>query len=317
MIHHIQNKVPTCAPNDTLLQVQESLRREVSRLETINYIYVLDEQQHLLGVFSIKELYRQPGTTRVDQIYTQTPLITVHPESHNEEAAYLALEHNIKDVPVVDSDNCFLGVIPNEKILDILHNELRQDQLQAAGVHRSHVAFDNVMTTPVWKSLEHRLPWLVVGLVGGLAIARIVGSFEQTLAKNLILAAFIPLIIYIADAVQTQLEAFTIRDLALFRRLNFAKYFIRQIGIILIMALTMSAIVIMASGLIYGEWRIALILGLALFCATLATLFSGIIIPYIFRRLKQDPANASGPIGTIIQDMLSVTIYFLIASWLL
>ncbi len=234
-----------------------------------------------------------------------------------EEIAYLAMKHGIKAVPLVDGDHKLIGVIPHDGITHIIHKELREDILRLAGVHHESGSIDNVMEIPIITVIRHRLPWLIIGTLGGLLIAQIIGRFEGTLRDNIILAAFIPLIVYIADAVGTQLEAFVIRDFALFRKINFRRYFSRQLIVVLGLAVLLGVIIALTGWLLYQRGDVAIVLGLAVAGATLSSIFSGLLIPYLFRLLAVDPANASGPLGTIIQDSLSVVIYLMIASSIL
>lgn len=182
----------------------------------------------------------------------------------------------------------------------------------------SRKTIDNIFKIPVYKSVIHRLPWLAIGLAGGVGAAKIVGSFESTLEENLILAAYIPLIVYMSDAVGTQMEAFVIRDFAIQSHMDFLKYFMRQ-------TLVVTPIAVCLSMGLYGvniyylkqdKW-IGVVLGLSLFAAIISSLITGLLIPYIIRKVRLDPANASGPIATIIQDLMSVTIYFYIANLML
>jgi len=176
---------------------------------------------------------------------------------------------------------------------------------------------DDILKLPVKKSLFHRLPWLVLGLFGGLVTAGIVNGFEAILEKNLILAAYIPLLVYMSDAVGTQMEAFMIRDLALNEKLDFVKYFFRQMLIVSLIGLLTSGLLFVFALTVYGKLMIALVLSLSLFVGICSSVLTGLIVPYFLGRFKFDPANASGPIATIIQDTLMVLIYFSIASWLL
>ena len=164
--------------------------------------------------------------------------------------------------------------------------------------------------------IKHRLPWLVLGLMGGIATSHIVSSFEEVLQKNLILAAFIPLIVYMSDAVGDQMEAFVIRDLAI-HKLNFIKYIGRQFLITAFIALLLGTVLFIYTVISQKDPKIALVLSTALFTSTTSSVFTGLVLPLIFNKIHLDPANASGPIATIIQDLLSVTIYFSVASYLL
>jgi len=229
----------------------------------------------------------------------------------------MALKHGIKAVPVLDEHGKLLGIIPHDAVNKTLYKELREDILHLAGVGHGHLAVDNILEISLVQSVRHRLPWLIVGTLGGVIIARIIGQFQQTLSNNLILAAFIPLVVYIADAVGTQMEAFVIRDFALFRKLDFGRYFVRHFITVLVIAFFLGTVISVIGFVLYQQKDIALVLGLAVAGSTISALFSGLIIPLLFRKMRLDPANASGPLGTIIQDALSVVIYFLIAKGLL
>jgi magnesium transporter len=269
-----------------------------------------------VGVVSIKEVFQEQKLTRASQVMV-THLITVRPHTDQERVVHLALAHDLKAVPVVDRNGVFLGAVLSRALLHTLYRETSEDLLRLAGVKRSEFMFDNVLKLPITKSLEHRAPWLLLGLLGGVLAAGIIGQFEATLQKNLILAAFIPLMVYMADAVGTQMEAFIIRDLAVNPALDFLRYFLRQFIIVCLIGLITSGLLLAISMLLYRDIRVAMVLALSLFIAITSSVVTGLVIPYLFGRLKQDPANASGPVATIVQDILTVTIFFLIASWLL
>jgi magnesium transporter len=243
-------------------------------------------------------------------------LITARAYTDQEKVAFLALRYNLKAIPVVDKNNRFLGVVASDDILRILDNEAIEDILSFGGVwHRG--PYDDIFNIPLLRSIKHRLPWLILGLLGGILAAGIINRFEGILAQNLILAAFIPLIVYMADAVGTQMEAFLIRDLAIMPKMRFLKYFLRQISVVFVIALIIAGLLIIVISAIYGERQIALTVGAAIFLAILSSVLTGLVVPYLFNKFKFDPANTSGPIATIIQDILSVFVYFLIANLLL
>ena len=173
------------------------------------------------------------------------------------------------------------------------------------------------MSLSVSTSLKHRLPWIIIGLIGGLLIARTIGAYEQTLEKNLTIAAFIPLMVYMSNAVGQQVSAFVIRDSALNDNLPFTKYLIKQSILVFLIAIIMSLLLFSFGTFFYQDFTISRTLGIALFGTITSSIFTGLVIPYVFIRLKLDPANASGPVGTVVQDFLSVVIYFTIASSLL
>ena len=308
--------VPVVHPNDTIGAIEHQLTDDIHSLESIDYIYVVDCSKRLVGVASVKDILRQTKTTRIEDIMVRE-LVTAHPHTHQERVAYLALKNNLKSIPIIDQDGLFLGVVSSDAILGITYRETRDDLMRLAGIGRGKMETDDIMKISIGLALRHRLPWLFMGLVGGMLMAQVIGFFENTLQQNLILATFIPLIVYMSDAIGTQMEAFIIRDLAMAPRFEFGKYFSRQSLIVVLMGCILSAILFLISVVLYQSFAIAEVLGIALFAAILSSLITGLVIPYFFSRLHFDPANASGPMATMLQDLLSVTIYFIVASWLL
>lgn len=307
--------IPSIEDNATVGDVEQMLLTDTKKFETIDYIYVVDKEKRLKGAFSPKELFRSDKQTPVKALLPEN-VISVDTHTDQEQVALLALRNNLKVIPVVGKEGELLGVVPNHIIMRVLDSEAVENILRLGGVaHKG--TFDDIFKLPLHVALKHRLPWLLLGLVGGMVTASIVGMFEGVLSKNLILAAFIPLIVYMADAVGTQTEAFIIRDLAVNPELNFARYVKRQTLIISLVGVVTSLVLYGATLILYHDFSISATLGLALFIATLSSLFSGLFIPYLFDKLNLDPANASGPVATIIQDVLSILVYFFIASSLL
>jgi len=244
-------------------------------------------------------------------------LVSVLPNIDKERVAMLALEKNLKAIPVIDDDGFLLGVIPNDIILKILYDESMENLLHLGGVFHNAPHETNIFSFSLLKSLKTRLPWLIVGLFGGLFSAFVVYSFEGVLNKNIILASFIPLVVYMSAAVGSQMQAFIIRDLALNHNLNFFKYLIRHTRVVFFIALIISFLLSLLVNFIYSEYLVGIVLAVSLFFAIMTSIITGLIIPFIFYKLKLDPATASGPIATIIQDILSVLVYLLIAYLML
>lgn len=311
MIHH----VPMVTESETIAHIEKLLLEKVHTFTTIDYIFVVNKENALKGVVSIKDLFRAPKSTVVATIMTRD-VVTVRTHTDQERVALLAVRHNLKAIPVVDKNMHLLGIVPSDTILKILDSESVEDILRFGGVFHK-TSFDDVFHLSILKSLQYRLPWLLLGLGGGILTSGIINHFEVTLSTNLILATFIPLIVYMADAVGTQMEAFIIRDLAVDPKLTFMKYFFRQFSIVSIIGAIVSSLLFGISILLYHNMQISIVISLALFCAILSSIVSGLAIPFLFNKIHLDPANASGPIATILQDVFSVFVYFSIASLLL
>ena len=242
-------------------------------------------------------------------------LSKVGPHLDQERVAILALKHNLKSVPVVDKKNIFLGVVPSDIILEILHSEDVEDILRFAGISKYNSFADKILQASPFVLTKIRLPWLILGLFGGILAAQIVQFFESSLRTHFVLAAFIPLIVYMADAVGTQTETLFIRSLVY--RMNIKTYFLKEIRVSLSIALILGVLLTLVSYLWLGLFQIGIILGVSLFFTIVIAFILGLLVPYFFYKIKKDPAIASGPVGTIIRDVLSLIFYFSIASLLL
>lgn len=310
------DSVPVVSSDNTISFVENYLLKNTEKLESINYVYVLGKTGVLQGVLSVKEIFRQPKDRKISELMIKD-LIVAHPYTDQERVAHLSLKNNIKSIPVVDKDNKFLGVVLGDNILNVLYRESQEDIYHFAGVKHGNFNIDDISSMSIWSSLKHRLPWLVIGLLGGLLAAQVIGLFEETLSQNIILAAFIPLVVYMASAVGTQIGFFIVRDLAIRSKINFWLYTVRQLKVILSIGLIISLAVFGITVFIYNDVMVAWALSLAMILAILSSVITGLFIPYAFSKLRFDPANASGPIATIIQDIMSVTIYLLVAQSIL
>jgi len=309
-------KVPLVNISKSVGEAQKYLFKNIKKFTSVHYIYIIDKSRHLKGILSIHELLKHHIKVRISDVMHRNVYVA-HPGTDQEVVAHIALKYDIVAIPIVDKYGIFIGTVPSEQLLAVMYKETREDLLKISGVHHINGGTDDIMKMSPFRSLKHRLPWLILGLLGGMFAASIVGFFETTLEKNIILAAFIPLIVYMGDAVGTQMEAFIIRDYALNPTLQFVKYFFKHLLVVLMIGLLTSIALFGFAVLFYHDIMISNVLSIALFIAIISSMTTGLVVPFIFTHFKQDPANASGPIATIIQDILSVTIYFTIATILL
>lgn len=308
--------VPTAKITETIADVEDKLIKQAAKFETLNYIYVIDDAKRLIGVFSIKELFRKPKTSLVKDLMKKDP-VAVFPHTHQERVALTALAHSIKAVPVVDRERILLGVVPSDVILDILHEEQTKDLLRFAGIQTRQKGAAGLLTLSPWDAFRRRVPWLVIGLLGGIGAASVVEAFELTLNENVLLAAFIPAIVYMADAVGTQTQTIFIRALAIDRKFSLKSYLWRESQVGLLIALALGSLIGFAILLIWKSPMLAVILSLSFFFAIMLAVGVAILMPSIFNRAKLDPAIASGPFATVIRDVMTLVVYFTIASELI
>ena len=308
--------VPVVFIDENIGDIEKLLIKDANNFVSINYVYVVNKRGKLAGVASIKEIFRQKKDVKVKSIMA-SELIVSRSSTDQEKIVYKALKYNIKAVPIVDKNGFFLGVVQSDDILRVLHQETQEDIFQMAGVLDSKGSFDNIMNISVFKSFLHRFPWLFIGILGGIFIAKIIGVFENVISANVILVVFIPLVTYIASAVSTQMSTFLIRDLAVGNGFSFSKYFFKNFLIVFLIAIFSSASFFLINMIVYRDFGIGIILSVAIFVAIISSLLTGLFIPLVLYKLKIDPANASGPFGTIMQDTLSVLIYFSVISLML
>ncbi|MBE0477150.1 MAG: magnesium transporter [Coriobacteriia bacterium] len=280
------------------------------RWDALTYTLVLDDEGRLVGLVTIEQLSNTPPDTQLSAVMRRD-VASVAPEADQEEAVRVAISRGLDAVPVVEADGEVLGAIDEDAILRILHEEHVEDMLLQSGV-RPEPGFDIAGATAP-QLVRRRLPWLVVGLAGGMLATEVVRGFEATLQRRLELAFFIPVIVYMADAVATQTETIFIRSMAT-GSLDVRRYVVREQGIGALIALASAALMAAFAQLRFGEPRISAIVGLSMLASIFAGVSIAVLIPWALARLGKDPAYGAGPFATIVQDVLSIVIYFVVAT---
>jgi len=305
--------VPTAKETDTVTEILQKVQAFSDEFETVDYIYVLADLQ-LAGVVSLHELFSEKANTRLADCM-HSDIAFVHSHTNQEQVAQLALAQNIKAVPVVNTDGNFVGVVTADVILQILRDEHTEDILKYAGVNFD--ALETLAEYTVWQHFKSRIPWLILGLFGGILAAWVVERFSETIATEVALAAFIPAIVYIADAVGSQTQMVFIRTLHDRVKRTLWKVLQREIVVATIVGLTLSGIIGALSYLWLQSSTVSIILATAVLATVYFSVIVAILLPWIFHRLGYDPAVATGPLATVIRDVSSLCIYFLIALTLL
>lgn len=299
--------------NQRIAEIYDLLRKKSNLYEVMDYIYVVEGDKRLIGVFSIKDLFRFHAKTPIEAIM-QKKVVTASARTETERVAHIALKHGIKAVPIVENDK-IVGVISSKNLIKILNQSSTKDSFHFAGIHKSHLEYDNTMDAPIMNSVVHRVPWIVSGLIGILAVAAFIGIFEKTLQENIIIASFIPVIVYICGALCTQIETLLVRDLTVMGKdIKIYKYMIKQGSISIVIALIISALLFITILSFWQEREIASIISLAAFLSLTLTTFTSFTIILIIKKLGGDPALGGGPFGTAISDALSIIVYLVVAN---
>lgn len=306
---HASHRVPTAAPGDSVNEVLDVMRGK--HYESAAVIAVVEEDR-LVGLVTIERLLAASPDVEVQLIMDTDPVI-VGSATAQEQAAWMASQRDEPTLAVVD-DGRFMGLVPANVLLEVLLAEHDEDMTRLGGFLRSASAAQTTTLEPVLRRLWHRLPWLVVGLLGALLAAGVVGSFENILTEHVLIAFFMPGVIYLADAIGTQTEALVIRGLSL--DIAVRKIALREITTGLLLGLILGALSLLLVGLIWQDFHVALSVAIALLAAALISTMIALALPWLLSKIGKDPAFGSGPLATVLQDLLTVLIYLTVASLL-
>jgi magnesium transporter len=277
-------------------------------------VYVVDVSGTFKGAVRLAELFRASEEALIDALVDRDyPRVGLHADQ--EHAAAAALRGRASSVAVVDGAGRFVGVVPALTLLDILRHEHVEDLHRLAGIRRESAQILGALEDPPLRRARHRLPWLLVGLAGSMIAAATVARFELLLERHLAIAFFVPAIVYLADAIGTQTEAIAVRGLSL-SRLSLRHLLAGELRTGLLMGVTLGALSLPAVSIAFGDVRLGVAVALAIFVAGGVATTIGLLLPWTLQRLRSDPAFGSGPVATIIQDLLSLLIYLAIATLL-
>ncbi|MEM4396195.1 MAG: CBS domain-containing protein [Candidatus Woesearchaeota archaeon] len=305
--------IPKINVNAKIKDVIILLEANTPVFERIDYIYVLDDNDNLVGVFSIKDVFNLPKETNIKDIM-KTKIVHVKPDEELEKIADIAIKHGLKQIPVVEH-NKLLGVVSSRTILATINRALKEDLIHFAGIHKSHLDFQNSLEMSTIDSVKTRIPWILFGLIGTMVIALFLNDFEGVLKKYFIIATFIPAIVYLSDALGNQTQTIFIRDIAVLgKQLKLKTYIIKQLLISSCISLIISFLLFVSISTLFKEPYIAFIIGLANFFTNLFASINGLTLAILIKRFKFDPALGSGPIATIISDFMTIVIYVSIVS---
>ncbi len=296
--------VPVTTSDATASEVRNYLLSS-PRFESAAGVAVV-EAGRLVGLVQIEDLLCAPGEALISGLMDHDPP-TIAPHTTQEAAAWKAVDHGQGALAVTDEEGMFVGLIPPWRMLAILLREHDEDMARLGGyLHQGDVA-RSAMTEPMARRYWHRLPWLLVGLVAAMAAAGIVGGFEERLRTEVALAFFIPGIVYMADAVGTQTEAVIVRGLSV--GVPARGVVGRELATGAAMGATL-AVVAYPMALLWANNAVAATVAASIWAACTVATSVAMGLPWLLRSFGQDPAFGSGPLATVMQDLLSILIYF-------
>jgi magnesium transporter len=299
--------VPVAGPDDRAGDVRASLAGQ--QYESAVDVAVCDGER-LVGLVTIERLLAADAATPLGTVMDDTPPV-VAPGLDQEQAAWRAVHHRESSLAVVDEQDRFIGLIPPQRLLEVLLAEHDEDMARLGGFVHDAAAARGASLEPVARRLWHRLPWLLIGLLGAMVASAIVGAVEDDLREEVILAFFVPGIVYMADAVGTQTETLVIRGLSV--GVPIGGVVRREIVTGIAVGAILGMLFFPFSLLVWGRPEVSVAVSLSLLAACSTATIVAMALPWLLHRLGRDPAFGSGPLATVVQDLLSLLIYFAIA----
>lgn len=300
--------------DQTVTEVISALRRIGKAAETIYYMYVVDEGMHLRGVVSLRDLIVSSEDETVRNLMSDQ-VISVNLAEDQEEVVRVIQEYDLLALPVIRTDGVILGIVTVDDVLDVLEVETTEDFQEFSAIKPSESDEMGILQTA-----KTRVPWIVILIFLGMITAGLISSFEETLQSVVALAAFIPIIMDSAGNVGTQSLAVAVRELSLDDKSKNKKLkdiVRREFGAGTLIGLAAAIAVSFLVMLLYQNAILALVIGLSMLITLSVSAVVGATVPLLIQKLKIDPAIASGPFITTINDALGLFIYFSIATFLL
>ena len=298
--------------NWSMPECLKEMRIQAEDMDEIYYVYVVDDDERLKGVFPLKKMITNPSVSKIKHVMKKDP-VSVKTDTPIEEVAQAFEKYDLVAVPVIDSIGRLVGRITVDDVMDEVREQAEREYQLASGLSQDVESTDTIFT-----QTSARLPWLLIGMFGGLANSVILGNFEAGFVSNPAMALFIPLIGGTGGNVGIQSSAIVVQGLAngSFSLRNSGKQILKELGVALINACMISALVFVYNWIRMGNNGVTISVSLSLFSVVIFASIFETIVPMTLERFKIDPAIATGPFITITNDIIGMLIYMSISSTL-
>ena len=292
----------------TVTQAIREMRRQAEEVGTVHSVYVVNSAGQLLGRLSLKRLLLEASSTRstIGDLFREDDTRTVKVDDPDELVVQVMKKYDLVALPVVDDHNRLLGRITIDDVVDLMEEEAEKDYQLASGLSDEVESDDSL-----WEMTRARLPWLLIGLFGGLAGAYVIGAFDIERFPSM--ALFIPLIAAMGGNVGVQSAAIVVQGLAGGRTPSDARLaprLLKELSVALLNG-AICALVILGASLVLGYgWNLSVTVSLALIAVIVFAALFGTFVPLTLDRFKIDPALATGPFITTANDIIGLIIYF-------
>ena len=297
----------------------EHMRENAKEAETIYYIYVVDNQERLVGVISLRELITARDSNIVEDLMSEN-IISVYVDEDREEAVRLVSKYNLVAIPVIDRQKRLKGIITVDDIIDVMEEEATEDMYKFAGSSEHEVELiEKINPTPkeqIFSSVRARITWLIITLIGGLISTAIISNLDIIMNPTYApLIFFIPVVIGMGGNIGTQSSALTV--MTLYNKDLDYKNVLKEGVVGFITGILCSVIIAIAALIFIKDIGIVLAVSLSLFINMIVGAMIGAFMPALLKRLDVDPSIISAPLISTILDITGVTVYFIITSLVL
>jgi magnesium transporter len=295
--------------NWTVGQCMEEIKKQGERVKKVFSVYVVDEQDLFLGRVSLKTIITSDKDTKVSEIYL-TDVISVETYQSQEAVLGVIKKYDLETVPVVNVQGKLVGRIMVDDMIDVMEEQADLHRRAMSGLAENVDEGDTI-----WKLARARLPWLLIGMFGGLAGATMLGGFEKELLLVPAMAFFIPLITATGGNVGIQSSTLIVQSLAETNTYQTTWYgrLSKALLVAFLNGAAIGLIVFLYNYLFVSSFSLALVVSTALFCVVILASITGTVTPIILNRIGINPALASGPFITTANDLLGLAVYFWVA----
>lgn len=282
------------------------------RYDVLELVIVVDADGRYLGAADIRDVMAgDEAATLGSAIRPDWPFVT--PETDQEKAAEAATSAGVAAVPVVGGDGKPIGCITAVALLDVLVREHREDVHRFVGILHRNSDARHALEDPPLHRVARRLPWLMVGLALSIPATALMAGFHRALETNLTVAFFIPALVYLTDAIGTQTEAIAVRGLSLGRK-PLAFILANEAATGALIGLVLGLVAFLGVWAVFSDFYLGLAVGISLFAAGALASLVGLLLPWALSRFDIDPAFGSGPVATVVQDLLTILVYFVLVT---
>ena len=300
----------TIEENYSVEEALKYLQKEAPEAETAYYLYVVDSNEILKGVVSLRDIVCNDFNTKISDI-TNTNVITVTYDMDQEEVANKFEKYGFLTIPVVDDNDKILGIVTIDDIVEILQEETTEDIHRLGGIDK-----EERVDGTLGESIKSRLPWLIVNLITAILAAAVVGVFEGTISQVVTLATFMPIVAGMGGNAGTQSMTIVVRGIALGELTgdNAMKVFIKELLVGLTTGIAIGAIISVLGFIWEGNYVFGIVIGVAMILNMMVATMAGYIVPVILKKLKVDPALASAVFVTTVTDVLGFFFFLGLAT---